>query len=242
MPHAGIDLRIAALVGMAAIFAGASRALLASAVFAFETTLQPLGLLPLLGGCSASFLVSCLLMRNSIMTEKIARRGVRVPAEYSADFLDQVLVRDVAAKNVVTLQSGRTVGEVRAWMSTGTRATRHQGFPIVNDAGHVVGVLTRRNLLDASVGEGSTLSELLTRPPKVVYDDCTLRAAADHLVNHDIGRLPVVSRAQPWKLVGIITRSDLLGAHRQRIEHSSAAERSLSWKLFARPRAVQPPA
>jgi len=81
LPHAGIDLRVAALVGMAAGFAGASRALLASVVFAFETTLQPLGLLPLLGGCSASFLVSALLMRNTIMTEKIVRRGVRVPAE-----------------------------------------------------------------------------------------------------------------------------------------------------------------
>ena len=60
---------------MAAMFAGASRALLASVVFAFETTRQPMGLLPLLGGCSAAYLVSLLLMRNSIMTEKIARRG-----------------------------------------------------------------------------------------------------------------------------------------------------------------------
>src|SRR5947207_8418210 len=101
LPNAGIDVRIAALVGMAAIFAGASRALLASAVFAFETTLQPLGLLPLLGGCSASFLVSCLLMPNSIMTEKIARRGVRVPAEYAPDFLDQILVRDAASHHPI---------------------------------------------------------------------------------------------------------------------------------------------
>ena len=63
---------------MAAIFAGASRALLASVVFAFETTRQPMGLLPLLGGCTAAYLVSCLLMQHSIMTEKIARRGARV--------------------------------------------------------------------------------------------------------------------------------------------------------------------
>jgi chloride channel protein, CIC family len=83
-PHAGIDPRVAALVGMAALFAGASRALLASVVFAFETTLQPMGLLPLLGGCTVSYLVSALLMHNSIMTEKLARRGVHVPAEYLA--------------------------------------------------------------------------------------------------------------------------------------------------------------
>jgi chloride channel protein, CIC family len=62
LPHAGVDPRVAALVGMAAMFAGASRALLASVVFAFETTLQGHGLLPLLGGCSAAYLVSCLLM------------------------------------------------------------------------------------------------------------------------------------------------------------------------------------
>ncbi len=60
-------------------------ALLASVVFAFETTRQPIGLLPLLGGCSAAYLISCLLMKHSIMTEKIARRGVRIPGGYVAD-------------------------------------------------------------------------------------------------------------------------------------------------------------
>ena len=100
-PHLGIDPRIAGLIGMAAIFAGASRALLTSVVFAFETTLQPFGLLPLLGGCAAAYLISSLLMRNTIMTEKIARRGVRVPTEYAADFLDQVLVRVAATREVV---------------------------------------------------------------------------------------------------------------------------------------------
>src|SRR5690606_21149818 len=93
-PAMHIDPRVAAVVGMAAIFAGASRALLASTVFAFETTLQPLSLLPLLGGCSTAYLVATLFMRHSIMTEKIARRGVRVPEEYAADFLGHVNVRE----------------------------------------------------------------------------------------------------------------------------------------------------
>jgi H+/Cl- antiporter ClcA len=78
-PSLGVDGRIGGLVGMAALFAGASRAPLASVVFAFETTRQPLGLLPLLGGCAAAYLVSCLGMRHSIMTEKLARRGQRLP-------------------------------------------------------------------------------------------------------------------------------------------------------------------
>jgi CIC family chloride channel protein len=85
LPALGINPAVAALVGMAAMFAGASRAFLASVVFAFETTLQPLGLLPLLAGCAAAYLVSSLLMQNTIMTEKLARRGVVAPVDYAAE-------------------------------------------------------------------------------------------------------------------------------------------------------------
>ena len=123
----GVDPRIAALVGMAAMFAGASRALLASVVFAFETTRQPIGLLPLLGGCAAAYLVSCLLMRNSIMTEKIARRGVRVAGEYVADFLSSRPLRAHMSTAVITFAADDTLGAARAPSSPRTsraRATR----------------------------------------------------------------------------------------------------------------------
>ncbi len=81
-PGAGIDLRLAALVGMAAGFAGASRALFASVVFALEITQQFNGLMPLLAGGTAAFAISALVMRNTIMTEKLTRRGHHVPSEY----------------------------------------------------------------------------------------------------------------------------------------------------------------
>ena len=230
-PAAHVDVRIAALVGMAAIFAGASRALLASAVFAFETTLQPLGLLPLLGGCSASFLVSCLLMRNSIMTEKIARRGVRVPAEYAADVLEQILVRDAASmRGAVTLSASQSVAQARAWIESGAPGTQHQGFPIVGDDGVLRGVLTRRDLLNAHADGAAALEKLIKRPPKFVYDDVMLRDAADHMVNHDIGRLPVLSRDDPRQILGMLTRSDVLRANRKRLHETRHVERIISWK------------
>lgn len=223
LPAAAIDLRVAALVGMAAIFAGASRALLASVVFAFETTLQPLGLLPLLGGCTASFLVSSLLMRNSIMTEKIARRGVRVPIDYGVDFLDTILVREMASKTVVSLRADDSIGQVRTWINAHGKDTSHQGFPLVDAQGHLVGVLTRRDLLDPEVDPSTHLCNLLKRPPSIVYSDNTLRDAADHMVNHDIGRLPVIDRKSN-RLVGMITRSDILSAHRRRLQELRKAK------------------
>ncbi|MBD8897513.1 chloride channel protein [Rhodanobacter sp. DHG33] len=235
-PHFGMDPRIAALVGMAAIFAGASRALLTAVVFAFETTAQPAGLLPLLGGCTAAYLISALMMRNTIMTEKIARRGVRVPAEYAADYLDQVVVGDACARDVVTLQIAQTLAEVRRWLGEGSPDAQHQGFPVVDEQGRVHGVLTRRSLLDPQWHYTLTLGELVTRPPIAVNEGHSLREAADHMVAEGVGRLVVVSKDDPRKLVGILTRGDILAAHGRRLREARHSARHLRFRDGLRPR------
>ena len=207
-PKFGIDPRICALVGMAAMFAGASRALLASVVFAFETTLQPMGLLPLLAGCTAGFLVSSILMRNTIMTEKLARRGVRVPMEYAADWLDRISVADACSRNVITFRGTQTAGELHDVVA------EHQGFPVVDDEGRLLGVVTRKNFMSGNTTEGGRVMSAATG---VVFPDMSLRDAADHMVRENVGRLPVVDRADPSRVIGIITRSDLLAAHESRL-------------------------
>ncbi|QDT53445.1 H(+)/Cl(-) exchange transporter ClcA [Caulifigura coniformis] len=236
-PFLGVDVRVAALVGMATMFAGASRAMLASAVFAFETTLQPVGLLPLLGGCAAAYLTSSLLMRNSIMTEKIARRGIKTPEEYMADALDHVHVRDVASKPVVALKADDPVGSVRTWIEAGGPGTSHQGYPVVNEAGVLVGVLTRRNVLNTAVRADQRLHELISRPPKFVYDDCTVRQAADHMVNHGIGRLPVVARGELGKPIGMLTRSDVLSVFQKRVREAQRQKPTIQFRMPGQRRA-----
>lgn len=226
-PQLGIDPRIAGLVGMAAIFAGASRALLASVVFAFETTRSIAGLLPLLGGCTASYLLSAYMMRTTIMTEKIERRGVRVPAEYSADFLDQVPVREVLSQPVVTLPADQTLAEARSWLQQRHRDTHHQGFPVVDADDNLIGVLTRRDLLDPGHTETAPLRSLVRRPPVVAHPEHSLRQAADHMVRNRVGRLAIVRREDPFRVVGVLTRSDLLSAHARRLEEAHRRKRTL---------------
>ncbi|HXO75853.1 MAG TPA: chloride channel protein, partial [Puia sp.] len=94
-PSLEINPAMAALVGMAAMFAGASRALLTSIVFALETTGQSNGLLPILGACVAAYFISFFLMKGSIMTEKIIRRGVRTPDSYEPDILQGQTVKQL---------------------------------------------------------------------------------------------------------------------------------------------------
>ncbi len=218
-PALGVDARVAALVGMAATFAGASHALLTSIVFAFETTRQPVGLLPLLAGCTAAYFAALLLSRHSIMTEKLARRGAAVRTEYAVDHLAHVIARDVASTNVVSLDADEPLAEVREWLDS-TESASHQGFPVLDADGLLVGVVTRRDLLtgpDVSLDGLRLVHDVVRRAPAVVYGDSTLRDAADLMVTEGVGRLPVVERADPRRVVGILSRSDLLVAHGTRL-------------------------
>jgi CBS domain-containing protein len=235
VPALGVDARVAALVGMAAIFAGASRALLASVVFAFETTRQPLGLLPLLAGCVGAFLVSLLRMRSTIMTERLERRGAPVQTEYAADYLSQVLVRDCATDEVETLEADRTIESARAWLASGEPGTTHQGYPVVQRDGTVLGLVMQREIAAADLKQVQTVGQLVRRAPVIIYENQTARNAADHMVREGIGRLLVVDRAAPTRLTGILTRSDLIEAHKRRLDAATKARRGI--KLYrSRPR------
>ena len=229
-PNAGLDVRVAALIGMAAMFAGASRALLASIVFAFETTLQPLAVLPLVAGCAPAFLVSALLMKHTIMTEKIARRGIRVPADYAADFLEQISVLDVASSEVVSLQANQTLAEVRAWISRRAPGTTHHGFPVVDQQQQLLGMVSQRDLLDLNEPDSKRVSELVNGPFAVAFKDNTLRETIELMARERLGRLPVVERDDPGKLVGILSDSDVRSAIRGWLEESEHPTQTLRWR------------
>lgn len=220
VPSIGMDPRIAAVVGMAAMFGGSSRAFVTAVVFSFETTRQPATLLPLLGGGVAAYLVSALIMRNTIMTEKIVRRGVRVPAEYTADYLRQVTVRQACTHDVVMLKSTDKLGDVRDWLGAEAAEAKHQGYPVVDSNGHIRGVATRRSLLDPNAPLSRCIGEMVTGKPFVVYEDHSLRQAADHMVSKNVGRLIVVDRTDRQQIVGIISRSDILRANSRRLQEA----------------------
>ena len=229
LPQLGLDPRVAGLVGMAAAFTGASRALLASVVFAFEVTRQPMGLLPLLAGCTGAYLISLATMKHTIMTERLARRGTPVPSEYAADYLGRILVQDRATREVVSLPAAQSVGATRAWLAGEGAAHTHQGFPLVDGDGRLVGVLTRRDLFRPDVREETMLGSLVRRPPVAVLGHHSMRDAADLMVRAKVGRLPVLADDGSGRVVGILTRSDLLAAHERRLDETRRRAKPTVW-------------
>ncbi|HEX7325304.1 MAG TPA: CBS domain-containing protein, partial [Rhodanobacteraceae bacterium] len=208
--------------------------------FCFETTRQPATLLPLLGGCTAAYLISALTMRNTIMTEKIERRGVKVPDEYVADSLAQVKVGKVCTHEVRSLKTSDELGDVQRWLHSGRARAQHQGYPVLDDAGRVRGVITRRELFDPGHPHLVHIGDLLRRGPIVVFEDHSLRDASDLMVTENVGRVVVVSRDDPTHMVGILTRSDVLKANAKRIHEMRDAVREI--RLRKAPNDDVPPA
>jgi len=203
-PDAGIDPRVGALVGMTAMFAGASRALMASIAFALESTQQIHAVVPIVAGVSLAYFASCLMMRTTIMTEKLARRGVKVAGGYDVDPLAQVTVRALATMDLRVLSADARIADAI------TTLARHQAYPVVR-AGRLVGVVTARELLAADPEH--TVATLVARPAVTAKPAESARTAAERMANEDVGRLIVVDELEPGRAIGILTRSDLVAAY-----------------------------
>jgi predicted transcriptional regulator len=209
IPDAGVNVRVAALVGMAALFAGASRAFLTSVVFAFETTLQPHGLLPLLIGSVLAFWVSCVLMPDSSMTEKITRRGVTVPTNYLASPLDRLKARDALQRKVPTIRADQTVAEAKK-LAAGSKGGEKGYWVVVDGANHALGIVDWNALTKPELKEDAAVGSLpLTQVP-VLKADHSLRVASRIVVDATPHAVIVMDTGASRAALGVLTPEDIL--------------------------------
>ncbi|MBD2770091.1 chloride channel protein [Hymenobacter sp. BT664] len=220
-PASDIVLPLAALVGMAAMFAGASRALLTSLVFAVESTGQAQALLPLLGACTGAYLVSFLLMGNTIMTEKIARRGVKTPVDYEPDLLDKLPVSQVLQNRVAAISTDNTVQQVREWLS---REPAQAGAHLLalNPGGDFAGLVSTAALASYAADAQASISTLVQPRPSVLRLTDSLRTAAEHLARENVDALPVLTPGPRPVVAGIISCRDVLAAYHRLDDHGRA--------------------
>ncbi|MDX6556810.1 MAG: hypothetical protein QOD86_3005 [Miltoncostaeaceae bacterium] len=215
------------LIGMASAMAGVMRSPFTSILFAFELTHDRNALLPLLIGALGAYTISVLVLKRSILTEKVARKGVHVTREYSVDSLDALFVVDVMTTDVVTLAPERPVAEVMRALRAGEEAARQRLFPVLDEDESMLGVLTRGDLVGADPEGRLLVADLMRREPVVALPGETLRTVADRMVEHGVGALPVVRLGSPRRVVGLITQSHLFRARVRLLDEERTRERVL---------------
>jgi chloride channel protein, CIC family len=236
LPGAHLSPAAFALVAMGAVFGAASRATFTFIIFAFEITRDYNAVLPLMLVSVIADGIAMLLMPNSsIMTEKLLRRGLRVHQDYETDVLSQARVSDTMERELPAIPADTTVGALAERIAQHDPAVaRHEALLILDDSGKLSGVITRGDLLRALDKDSSgamTVQQAGSTRLVVAYADELVSEAAAKMLRNDIGRLPVVDRADPRKVVGYLGRSGVMAARLRRFHDEHVREPG--W--FARP-------
>jgi chloride channel protein, CIC family len=230
-----------AMIGLGAMLSGALRVPMTAIVFTVEETHDWNMLLPLLLGCVASYAVSTVLLRRSILTEKVARRGYHVSSEYAIDPLELLYAREVMRTPDVVLAAGGTVEEALRQMGADV-SEKQRLLPVVDGLGLLTGVLTRDGLqqrLEEMQASGKTMNlrELIPGEAVVAFSDDPLRVVVNRMAERGVTRMPVVERGN-GRFLGLISLGDLLKARSRHLEEERRREQTLWLPYFGPTRAA----
>lgn len=228
LPHEGPGFW--PLVSMGAVLGGTMRAPLTGVIFALELTHDINMMVPLLLAVTISYSFTVLLLRRSILTEKVARRGYHLSCEYSVDPLEILFARDVMRQNILAFPAAAPVGTVANTLHPDHERKGQALYPVVDDEKRLVGIVTRKNLLGIlqNRAEAERPFSAWAKPdPMVAFADEPLSAVVYRMADSGLTRFPVVARDKDRKLVGMISLYDLLHARTRALEEERRRERVL---------------
>jgi CIC family chloride channel protein len=205
-----------ALVGMAAFFAGSTRAILTAIIILFEMTSTYEIILPLMFACVIAVAVSRVISKDTIYTYKMRRKGIHWSHDRELNLLETYQVSDVMVRDVECIRGDMTLGQI----SEKILATSYQGFPHLDEKGNLCGIITRSDVKDA-IGKGipsnTPFDQIVSKCHlETAYPDEPLSEILERMAEMDYGNIPVVERKNPAKLIGIITRKDIISVYRMK--------------------------
>jgi CBS domain-containing protein len=229
LPHEGAGFW--PLVSMGAILGGTMRAPFTAILFALELTHDINVLLPLLVAGMLAHATTVLLLKRSILTEKVARRGFHITREYATDPLEILFVREVMRTKVAAFPAKATLDELRATFVKEPAQRGQHLYPVVDGEGRVNGVVTRKQMriLAQSTDSNDSLGSIL-RKPVVAYSDEPLRAVVFRMAETGFTRMPVLD-PENERLAGMVSLDDLLLARVRNLNEERRRERLLQLRF-----------
>ena len=197
------------MIGMAGIMSGVMRAPMTGALFAAELTNHLTALPETIAAGSAAYAVSVLVMKRSILTEKIARRGRHISREYTVDALEFLQAGQLMTPSPATLAGDMPLDDVVKFFAD---EADHRSYPVVDKEGHLIGLVSRTDALEWTIGrkaEGQLADTLSDASTRFAFPETPCGQVADMMVETGVGRIPIVDHADR-RVVGIISRQDLL--------------------------------
>lgn len=229
------------LVSMGAILGGTMRSPFTGIVFAIELTHDVNMILPLLVAAVIAHTFTVLVLKRSILTEKVARRGFHLSREYSVDPLEVIFVREMMRTKLIAFEGAGTVAEARSMVKDGHSARGQHLYPVIEANRRLMGVITRKDL-SSHLGELTRMSDLARLNPIMAFADETLSTVVYRMAETGYTRMPVVDSNEEHRIVGMISLDDLLHARARNLSEERTRERVLQVRLpFRNARSSSPP-
>jgi CBS domain-containing protein len=219
------------LVSMGATLAGTMRSPFTGILFAVELTHDYNMLLPLLVASFLAHGLSTLVLKRSILTEKVARRGYHLTREYAIDPLEILFVREVMRTNVIAFTGDMTQGQAAELIRPGKQPRGQWLFPVIDSERRLLGVVSRKHLSQVTTEDNRTLGSIPLKEPVVAYADEPLRAVVYRMVDSGFTRMPVMDAKNRDQLAGMISLEDLLRARARNLAEERERERVLRLRI-----------
>ena len=205
------------IVGMGAVVSGTTHGPISAILILFEMTGDYKIILPLMIACIIGCLASGQLLKDSIYTLKLARRGVNIRAGKEVNVLKSISVKDVMNPEVETIPENITLGRLAEKMSK----SKNNSFPVVDEEGNLTGILSffdyRDVVFDENLKDLVVAKDIATRNVVTVSLDDNLYNAMEKITSKDFSILPVVSPSTQSQLLGVLTRRDIIGAYNKAV-------------------------
>ena len=215
------------MLSFGAILGGTLRAPFTGILFALEVTHDMNMFLPVMIACFAAHAFTVLIMRRSILTEKVSRRGYHLSCEYAVDPLETLLVHDVMRTRLIALPSSDSLEAVRGALKQSHGPQGQQVYPVLDADGKLYGAVSRLDLVKAESGGMPSLATIANQNPAVAYPNESLRAVVYRMAGSGATRFLVVERKDKTKLLGLISLEDLLRARTRNLQEERTRERVL---------------
>ncbi len=219
------------LVGMAAVLAGAVRAPITAVLLLFEMTQDYRIILPLMFSVVISTLLSEHWHHHSVYSQALSKFGINLERGHDLNVMQGVLVGEAMATDVKTVSKDLSLADLQRVFIT----YHHHGFPVVDEKGELWGIVSIQDLEKAMQKgdlENKKVADIATRSVIVTYPDEPVWTALRKMGTRDVGRLPVVDRKNPKRIVGIIARNDIIHSYQRAIlRRQEVQRRAERWRL-----------
>ncbi len=230
-PHITANPQAYILVGMAAVLAGAVRAPITAVLLLFEMTQDYRIILPLMFAVVISTFLSEHWHRHSVYSQVLDKWGINLEGGHDLNVMQGLLVGEAMATGVITVNKDISLAELQRMFIT----HHHHGFPVIDEKGELWGIVSIQDLekeLQKGNLENKKVADIATRSVVVTYPDEPVWVALKKMGTRDIGRLPVVDRKNPKRIVGIIARNDIIHSYqRAMLRRQEIQRRAERWRL-----------